>query len=306
MISANSFRMFKIVVMSSLLSLGLITIIGSGGGSDDSGGSGNGTPQLGIINSVSAEGIVADVLGMSRMAFAGVSTGYLLQHPPVGGCSPAQNPINPIDMDTIRVSYDTCRSAKDTRDGSMVMSSNKITLPFKLTFGDAANSFRYSQSEITNEFYYLATDELLTLKGDMQIWDHANGWEYVMKNLTVYYNTCLVRIMDADSYTTYDYREFLFHGEIYSNLLPDMECRTTRRFVAATQSYPSDGVMLITALADGSNVFVIANADASTVTLKIDSDNNSLFDKEILTTWSNLKNTVDSSLNDLFDHFWKK
>lgn len=275
------------------------------------GGSGNDPSKVeGTINSVSAEGIAADALAMSRVGSIGARAGYFTEHDPaLSSCSSGQVSTITNNMETLSLIYDACMIGAVTWDGRIVMSSNSSAWPYEIDFGDAANSLMISQSEPTLAFPYLDIGQVLTLKGDMQVYDHAEGYEYLMQGLNVYYNTCYVGVLNADLYIGYDEqtqaREVIFSGQIYSNLIPDIECFTTRRFVAEEQNYPSDGAMLITALDDGSNVFVIANTDASTVTLRIDTDNDSLTDNEILTTWNSLKNNVDPSLQELFEFFWR-
>ena len=285
--------------------VGLCICCGCGGGGSD--------PPLkeeGIINSVSAEAIVANALAMSQMASAGATAGFLYPHyDNVDRCISGRVTEIVYDSEYLNLIYDACMMDFITWDGQIIISLAKNDWTYDVTFGDTANSFRISQSQTTIYFPYLNTGERITLKGDMTIYDHADGYECLIQDLYLYHNTCDMQFLDADLYIGhYDQtqtQEVIFHGEIHSNLLPGVECYTTRRFVAEEQNYPSDGVILVTALDDGSNVFAIANPDASTVTLRIDTDNNSMIDSEIFTTWNSLKNNVDASLQEQFEFFWK-
>lgn len=263
----------------------------------------------GTINSESAEGMVADALVMSRLASAGASAGYFTEHDPdLNSCDTGSTTIVANNSDILSLIYNACKTGAVTWDGRIEMSADTMW-PYNVEFGDTADSLRISQSEPTIRFPYLDSDQLLTLKGDMQVRDSPNGYQYLMQDLNIYYNTCVMKLLDAELYIGYtnqgQVQEVLFQGEIQSNLIADIECRTTIRFVAQEQSYPSEGVMLVTALDDGSNVFVVASADASTVNLRIDTDNNSVIDSEISTTWEDLKIRADPYLQDLFEFFWK-
>jgi hypothetical protein len=267
------------------------------------------SPDTGIINSDSAKSVVADALVMSRLAYAGASAGYFTDHhPDLSSCSTGQVTILANDADALELIYGACRMGAVTWDGRIAMLSDENDSPYEIVFGDGTNRLRISQSKPTLTFPYIDNGEILTLIGDMKVYQHAKAHDYLMQDFNVFYNTCDVRILDGDLYIGYDdpagVQEFIFSGEVYSNLLPDIECQTMRPFLAGDQSYPYSGVMLVTALDDGSNVFVIADSDASTVTLRIDSDNNSAIDTEIATTWNGLKNSADVSLQELFDYFW--
>jgi hypothetical protein len=273
-------------------------------------GNGDDTPDVsGTINSVSAKGIVADALVMSRLASAGASAGYFTEHDPdLSSCDTGNTIVVANNSDILSLIYNACKTGAVTWDGRIEMSA-ETKWPYNVEFGDTSNSLRISQSEPTITFPYLDSGQLLTLKGDMQVRDSANGYQYLMQDLNIYYNTCDMELLNAELYIGYinqgQDQEVLFQGEVRSNLVPDIECHTTRRFIAQEQSYPYEGTMLVTALDDGSNVFVVANADASTVNLRIDTDNNSIIDSETSTTWEDLKNSADPYLQDLFEFFWK-
>ena len=97
---------------------------------------------------------------------------------------------------------------------------------------------------------------------------------------------------------------FTIITEINSDLLPTIDCEVTSRFQRYEDQYPYEGAMSIVAIDDNSQVDIQVLPETDQVLLRLDSDNDTIFEQEQMLSWEEIKQFLPTAYQSLFSYYW--
>lgn len=269
------------------------------------------SPQ-GVISESNFEQIAAIVLTVARLPEEAALAGYFTAHEdPEVNCVTGGKLISAHDSKRINISYEHCGFESITWNGVINQPVDTEALPCAIFFGRENDNFGFFQTDAT--FFAPFAEEIgFSFKGDLSV-DHLDQSDrfsatsldiYIHGNtyddLHIFRNLRVERSYDGAT----GRHAFAVSVEISSDMIPSVTCDVLTRFERQEDHYPHKGEMTIVAAGDGSRVNLLALPCGTQLLLRLDSDNDAVFEYEHALLWEEIRYALPEDYQSLFSYYW--
>lgn len=266
----------------------------------------------GVINESNYQQIAALTLAIGRLPEEAALAGYFTAHEdPMVHCITGEKIIGSSGSDRIEILYEDCGFENITWNGAIEQPDDQDRIPYTIVFGGIGGDFSFFQTDST--FFAPFIEQVgFAFKGDFSV-DHVDRADIFsgtaidihfqndfFDDLHSFRNMRVNRSYDS----TQAHYGFEMVSEISSDLMPIVDCEVTIRFQRYEDHYPYRGKLSIVAVDDGSQVDLQVVPNGNKVLLKLDSDNDAVFEQEQSMTWEEIRLCLPRAYQALFSYYW--
>lgn len=266
----------------------------------------------GGINESNYQEIAAFTLAIMRLPEEAALAGYFTAHEdPAVDCISGKKKVDAAGPERVRISYESCGFENISWNGSIEQPVDGGRIPYAIIFGGQGGDFCFFQTDST--FFAPFFEQVgFSFKGDFSV-DHLDGAELfsvsaldihlyddTFDDLHTFRNMSVNRSYDSGL----GHHGFEMMAEISSDLIPIIDCEVTKGFQRHEDRYPYQGRMSIIAINDNSQVDLEVVSNGNQVMLRLDSDNDAVFERERSVSWEDLKGLLPAIYQALFSYYW--
>jgi len=264
------------------------------------------------INEDNYQQIAALTLAVSRLPEEAALAGYFTAHEdPAVDCATGSKKIGKAESTRVKTSYNDCGYEDITWVGTIEQPTDQEQFPYTIIFGQDKLGFGFFQTGAT--FFAPFAEQIgFTFKGDFSVENMEDVHVFSSTTLDVHFqnNTFddLYTFRNMNVNRSYDSTQghygFTIITEISSDLMPTIDCEITSRVQRYEDQYPYQGKMSIIAISDNSHVDLQVLSKRDQVLLRLDSDNDTIYEQEQVLSWEEIKQFLPTAYQSLFSYYW--
>ena len=266
----------------------------------------------GAINENNYQQIAALTLAVSRLPEEAALAGYFTAHEdPAVDCTTGSKKIGKAESTRVKISYSDCGYEDITWTGTIEQPAGQEQFPYTIIFGRDNLGFGFFQTDAT--FFAPFAEQIgFAFKGDFSVESMEDVHVFSGTKLDIHFqsNTFddLYTFRNMNVNRSYDSTQghygFTIITEISSDLMPTIDCEITSRFQRHEDQYPYQGKMSIIAISDNSHVDLQVSSKKGRVILRLDSDNDTIFEQEQVLSWEEIRQFLPTAYQSLFSYYW--